>query len=137
MPIEYRSDLLRRTLAGLHREAPGVRGSAVITIDGFVLAVYPPGWDSDIQDPTGGENVAAMSAVVVGQAERTMARLAQGELERVLMEGEKGVVAVLPITHDSALALLIDKDAKLGLTLHAARRAAQEVRGVLKKEKEE
>jgi len=137
MPIQYRSDQLRKSLAALHAAAPGLIGSAISTTDGLVIAVYPPGWDSDIQDPTGGENVAAMSAVVVGQAERTMARLAQGELERVLMEGEKGVVAVLPITHDSALALLIDKDAKLGLTLHAARRAAQEVRGVLKKEKEE
>ncbi|HLE28825.1 MAG TPA: roadblock/LC7 domain-containing protein [Anaerolineales bacterium] len=137
MPIEYRSDLLRRTLANLHREAPGVRGSAVITSDGFVIAVFPPGWDSDIQDPTGGENVAAMSAVVVGQAERTMGRLAQGELERVLMEGEKGSVAVFPITDDSALALLIEKDAKMGLTLHAARKAAQELRAILKKEKEE
>src|SRR3989337_453682 len=122
MPIEYRSDALHRSLDALHRTAPDIRGSAIITNDGLVIAVYPPGWDSDIQDPTGGENVAAMAAVVAGMAERTMVRLAQGELERVLMEGEKGTVAVFPITHDSALAVLIDKEAKLGLTLQAVRK---------------
>jgi predicted regulator of Ras-like GTPase activity (Roadblock/LC7/MglB family) len=135
MPIEYRSDALHRSLATLHRNAPEVRGSAIITSDGLVIAVYPPGWDSNIQDPTGGENVAAMAAVVAGVAERTMVRLAQGELERVMMEGEKGTVSVFPITSDSALALLIDKNAKLGLTLNAARRTAEEVRAILKKSK--
>ncbi len=135
MPIEYRSDALHRSLAALHRNAPDVRGSAIITNDGLVIAVYPPGWDSDIQDPTGGENVAAMAAVVAGLAERTMVRLDQGELERVLMEGEKGTVSVFPVTADSALALLIEKDAKLGLTLNAARRTAEEVRAILKKSK--
>jgi predicted regulator of Ras-like GTPase activity (Roadblock/LC7/MglB family) len=133
MPIEYRSDALHRNLAALHRNASGVLGSAVITNDGLVIAVYPPGWDSDIQDPTGGENVAAMAAVVAATAERTMTRLAQGELERVLMEGEKGTVSVFPITSDSALALLIEKDAKLGLTLNLARQTAHELRAILKK----
>jgi predicted regulator of Ras-like GTPase activity (Roadblock/LC7/MglB family) len=132
MPIEYRSDLLRRSLATLHRNAPGVHGSAVITTDGLVIALYPPGWDRDIQDPTGGENVAAMAAVVAGLAERTMNRLAQGELERVVMEGEHGTVGVFPATHDSALAVLIAKDAKLGLTLHVARRTADEIREILR-----
>jgi predicted regulator of Ras-like GTPase activity (Roadblock/LC7/MglB family) len=135
MPIEYRSDALHRSLAALHRTAPDVVGSAIITNDGLVIAVYPPGWDSDIQDPTGGENVAAMAAVVAGVAERTMVRLDQGELERILMEGERGTVSVFPVTSDSALALLIDKSAKLGLTLNAARKTADEVREILKKNK--
>jgi hypothetical protein len=133
MPIEYRSDLLRRSLAALHRDAPGILGSAIITHDGLVIAVYPPGWDSDIQDPTGGENVAAMAAVVVGVAERTMDRLAQGDLERVLMEGAQGAIGVFPATPDSALAVLVEKDAKLGLTLHAVRKTAEEIRSILKK----
>jgi predicted regulator of Ras-like GTPase activity (Roadblock/LC7/MglB family) len=68
-------------------------------------------------------------------AERTMVRLAQGELERVLMEGEKGTVAVYPITHDSALAVLIDKEAKLGLTLQAVRKTADELHEVLKQKR--
>ena len=129
--FEYRSEALQRSLADLHREAPALRGSAVITQDGLVVAAYPPGWDGDIHDPTGGDNVAAMAAVVAGLAERTMARLAQGELERVLMEGSQGTVAVLPATRDTALALLIDKDARLGVVLHLARLAIERVRAIL------
>ncbi len=131
MPLEYRSDALNRSLAALHREAPEVRGSAVITGDGLVIAAYPPGWDGDIHDPTGGENVAAMAAVVAGLAERTMQRLDQGSLERVLMEGERGTIGVFPATPDSALAVLIAKGAKLGVTLHAARRAAGQIATIL------
>jgi uncharacterized protein len=125
MPLEYRSEALLRSLAELHRAAPEVRGSAIITHDGLVI------WDADIHDPTGGENVAAMAAVVAGLAEQTMTRLDQGELERVLMEGERGTVGVFPATSDSALALLIAKDAKLGLVLYAARQAAIHIRAIL------
>jgi predicted regulator of Ras-like GTPase activity (Roadblock/LC7/MglB family) len=131
MPVQYRSEALLRSLAALQREAPSVRGAALITQDGLVIAAYPPGWDADIHDPTGGEHVAAMAAVVAGQAERTLHRLGQGQLEQVLMEGENGTVGVLRATADAALALLIDKDAKLGLTLSAARRAAEDLRAIL------
>ena len=131
MPLEYRSEALLRRLAELHRDAPEVRGSAIITHDGLVIASYPPGWDADIHDPTGGENVAAMAAVVAGLAEQTMTRLAQGELERVLMEGQRGTVGVIPATADSALALLIAKDARLGLVMQAARQTAGQIRAIL------
>ena len=55
----------------------------------------------------------------------------QGALERVLMEGENGTVGVFPATQDAALAVLITKDAKLGLTMQAARRATDQVRAIL------
>ncbi len=131
MPFEYRAEALLRRLADLHSAAPDIRGSAIITHDGLVIVAYPPGWDADIHDPTGGENVAAMAAVVVGLAERTMTRLDQGGLERVLMEGEHGAVGVFPATADSALALLIAKDAKLGLVSYAAQQAAGQIRTIL------
>lgn len=133
MPLQYRSDILNQNLKTLHRSAPGLVGSAVITHDGLVIAAFPPGWDDDIHDPAGGEHVAALAAVVATQAERTLTRLEQGALERVLMEGEHGTIAVLPITPDSALAILVRKDAKLGLTLHAAKQAALALRGILEK----
>lgn len=131
MPIQYRSDALRKHLADLCKKAPAVIGATIVTNDGLVIALHPSGWDRNIQDPTGGENVAAMASVVASTAERTMERLAQGELERVLMEGEKGTVGVFPITADSSLAVLIKKEAKLGLTLNAARQTALLLRDVL------
>src|SRR5437763_1414446 len=132
MKDEFRPDALLRSLAALIHAAPEeVRGATIVTHDGLVIASYPPGWEADIHDPAGGENVAAMAAVVVGLAEKTLTRLDQGGVERVLMEGERGTVAVFPATPDSALALLIAKDAKLGLILHAARKAADQIRTIL------
>ncbi len=131
MSIESRSEALLRSLAALHHDAPEIRGSAIITHDGLVIASYPPGWDADIHAPTGGENVAAMAAVVASLAEKTMTRLDQGRLERVVMDGERGTVGVFPATPDSTLALLIAKDAKLGLILHAARQAADQISTIL------
>jgi predicted regulator of Ras-like GTPase activity (Roadblock/LC7/MglB family) len=63
-----------------------------------------------------------------------MTRLTLGNLERVLMEGEHGIVGMFPITPEAGLALLIQKDAKLGLVLHAARRATMALSEVLKQE---
>ncbi len=131
MPTEYRSDALLHSLAALIQAAPDIHGAAIMTHDGLVIASYPPGWDADIHDPAGGENVAAMAAVVVGLAERTLTRLDQGGLERVVIEGERGTVAVFPATPESALALLIAKDAKLGLVLQAARQAAGQICTIL------
>lgn len=134
MPTQYRSDALLACLQALHRRAPGVCGSAIITSDGLVIATYPPGWDSDIHDPAGAASVAAMASVIATAAERTVARLEQGALERVLIEGEKGVVGVFPCTVDSGLAVLIAKDAKLGLAAYAARQTAVEIGGILKRQ---
>ncbi len=72
-----------------------------------------------------------MAAVVVTEAERTMARLDQGELERVVVEGERGTVGIFPVTTDIALSLLIAKDVKLGLVLLNARQAAGQIRTIL------
>jgi predicted regulator of Ras-like GTPase activity (Roadblock/LC7/MglB family) len=131
MPVEYRSEALLRSLAALHQDAPEIHGSAVFTHDGLVIASYPPGWDADIHAPTGGENVAAMASVVVGMAVRTLTRLDQGGLQRVLLEGERGAVGVFPATADTALAVLIPKDAHMGLVLHAARQAADRICAIL------
>ena len=133
MPASSRSEALRQSLLQLHRRVPAVNGSAVITADGLVVAMYPPGWDSDIQDPTGAESVAAIAAVVSSAAERTVARLEQGALERVLIEGERGIIGVFPCTRDSALAVLMAKDAKLGLAARLAQQTAQEIGAILKR----
>ncbi len=131
MPIVHRSDLLLRSLAALQRAVPAVKGAALITADGLVIAAYPPGWDADIHAPTGGEHVAAMAAVLAGQAERALARLDQGGFQHILVAGERGTLVILHATADASLAVLIAQDAPLGLALQAARQAAAELSATL------
>ena len=116
-------------LEGLHRRLPDARGSVIVDNAGLLVTSYPPGGDSD--SPTGGDQVAAMAAVLLGLASKTLGRLAQGDVGRVLIEAEQGLLVVMPVTSDAALAVLIGKQAKVGLALHAIRRCADEILAIL------
>ena len=132
MFTQYRSDALRRALETMHHSTPGIRASVIANTDGLLVMSYPPG-DDDYRNPTSAEPIAAMSAVLLGLAERTLERLSQGDVERVIIDGARGVVGVFPVADDAALAVLYAKDAKLGLVLNASRHCSGEVRRILKR----
>ncbi|NWF70938.1 MAG: roadblock/LC7 domain-containing protein [Chloroflexi bacterium] len=131
MAQEYKDEVLERTLQTLHAEVAGVKASVVVNNDGLLVAAFPPGDDENPhQNPTSSPQVAAMSATLIGLAERTLGRLAQGELERLLMEGEEGVMVVYPAGRAS-LAVLVQKDARLSHVIGAAKKAAADVARIL------
>ncbi len=130
MVREYRSETLERTLRTLHTAVPGIIASVVVNIDGLLVAAYPLGDEDNPQNPTSSPQVAAMAATLIGLAERTLIRLAQGNLERLLMEGEEGVMVVYPAGR-AALAVLVSKDVKMGMVLYAAARARNDVMKIL------
>lgn len=131
MVREYRSEILERTLRTLHTAVPGIIASVIVNIDGLLVSAYPPGNDDDYtENPTSSPQVAAMAATLMGLAERTLGRLAQGELERLLMEGEEGVMIVYPAGR-ATLAVLVEKDVKMGMVLYATSRARNDVMKIL------
>lgn len=131
MAQQYRSEILERTLKTLHIAVDGVKAAVVVNTDGLLVAAYPPGNDDNpYENPTSSPQVAAMSATLIGLAERTLGRLAQGDLERLLMEGESGVMVVYPAGRAS-LAVLAEKGARLSHVLFAAKKAAAEVADIL------
>jgi predicted regulator of Ras-like GTPase activity (Roadblock/LC7/MglB family) len=131
MVREYRSEILERTLRTLHTAVPGIIASVIVNIDGLLVSAYPPGDEDNFQEnPTSSPQVAAMAATLIGLAERTLGRLAQGDLERLLMEGEDGVMVVYPAGR-AALAVLVGKDVKLGNVLYATSRARNDVMKIL------
>ena len=131
MAQEYRSEILERTLKTLHIAVDGVKASVIVNIDGLLVAAYPPGDEENPHEkPTRRPQVAAMSATLIGLAERTLGRLAQGDLERLLMEGEEGVMVVYPAGRAS-VAVLVDKKARLSHVLFATKKAAAEIQKIL------
>jgi len=131
MAQEYRSEILERTLKTLHIAVDGVKASVIVNIDGLLVAAYPPGDEENPhENPTSSPQVAAMSATLIGLAERTLGRLAQGELERLLMEGEEGVMVVYPAGRAS-VAVLVEKNARLSHVLFATKKAASEIAQIL------
>lgn len=130
MVAQYREETLRQALQDLAHMMPDIRAAVVVNVDGLVIASYPPRTD-DVHDPQSDQSVAATTALIMGLAERTLDRLAQGELERIMIEGAQGAIGVYPCTHDAVLAVLIHKKAKLGLALTAAGRAAHDIQAIL------
>src|SRR5690606_28465435 len=131
MVQEYRSEILERILKTLHIAVDGVKASVIVNSDGLLVSSFPPGNEENPhENPTSSPQVAAMSATLIGLAERTLGRLAQGELQRLLMEGEEGVMVVYPAGRAS-LAVLVEKEARLAHVLFAAQKAAEEVKEIL------
>lgn len=131
MTQQTREERLEYTLKILHSAVEGIKATVIVNIDGLLVAAYPPGDEENPhENPTSSPQVAAMSATLIGLAERTLGRLAQGELERLLMEGEEGVMVVYPAGRAS-LAVLAEKDARLSFILGATKKAAAEVSQIL------
>jgi predicted regulator of Ras-like GTPase activity (Roadblock/LC7/MglB family) len=131
MSQQYRSEALEDKLRNLHTLVEGVKATVIVNIDGLLVAAYPPGDEENPhENPTSSPQVAAMSATLIGLAERTLKRLAQGDLERLLMEGEEGVMVVYPAGRAS-LAVLVDKNARIAKVLFAAKKASLEITEIL------
>lgn len=134
MPQIYRVDLLERELQKMHEELNGVQGAVVVSIEGLVIAAYPPGEEhreSAEDNPTDSPQVAAMAATLVAISEKVLLRLARGEIDRLLIEGDDGALVVVPAGSEAALAALVTKEVKMGITLLSLKRTAKKIAEIL------
>jgi predicted regulator of Ras-like GTPase activity (Roadblock/LC7/MglB family) len=132
--VVYRVDLLERELEIMQGELGGVQGSVVVSIEGLVIAAYPPGEEhrrTAAENPTDSPQVAAMAATLIAISEKVLLRLARGEIDRLLIEGDDGALIVVPAGGGAALAALVNKDVKMGITLLGLKRAAIKIAAIL------
>ena len=128
---EKRARALEAALRRLGLVAEGVKTCVVVNEDGFALAAYPAENESGpSHDPLNAAQVAAVSATLAALAERSLDRLAQGDMGRLLLEGEAGTLLSCP-AGDVTLALLAEKEANLGQVLFAAQKTAVEIESIL------
>jgi predicted regulator of Ras-like GTPase activity (Roadblock/LC7/MglB family) len=126
-----RGRALEETLRRLSMVVEGLKLCVVVNDDGFALAAFPAenkGGASD--DPPPGAQLAAVSATLAALAERSLDRLAQGDMGRLLLEGESGTLLSCP-AGDVTLALLVKKEANMGHVLFAAQKTAAEIEAIL------
>lgn len=128
----YKTDLLEDALKGLCHNLEGVQGAVIVSIEGFVVASYSPGeGDMDEEGPTSSPQVAAMAATLIALGERTLSRLAQGEMLRLLIEGNDGGMLVVPANRRASVAVMVGKEAKMGLVLYALQQGAEKISDIL------
>lgn len=114
--VEAVTTLLKNLEAGL----PDIEASAVITVDGFMIAsALPAGLEKD--------RVAALSAAMLLLGKKTAGELEKGELSEVFVGGENGSVVLIASGENAVLIGLVRKDAKLGLVFLDMKRTAEEV----------
>ena len=128
----YRTDLLEEALKEMCSKLQGVQGAVIVSIEGFVVAAYTP-HESDVDEegPTSSPQVAAMAATLIALGERTLSRLAQGEMLRLLIEGNDGGMLVVPANRRASVAVMVGREAKMGLVLYALQRNAKAISDIL------
>lgn len=122
---------LDESLRRLGLVAEGVKTCVVVGDDGLPIAAWPHNaLNSSLADPLNAAAVAAVAARLAALAERSLDRLTQGELGRLLLEGEQGTLLSCP-AGDVSLAILVGSEANMGHVLFAAQKAAAEIKSIL------
>lgn len=128
----YKTDLLEEALKELCSRLEGVQGAVIVSIEGFVVAAYTPQENEmDEEGPTSSPQVAAMAATLIALGERTLSRLAQGEMIRLLVEGNDGGMLVVPANRRASVAVMVGREAKMGLVLYALQQSAGKISTIL------
>ena len=126
----YRSEKLEQELRDLTNRTESIFEAVVVSNDGFVVAAHEP---EDLTGQTANSpQIAAMTAALAGLGEKTLFQLSQGNLSRLLIEGEDGALIVIPINPGAAIAALVDQQAKMGLVMYQIRRSARTLNDILR-----
>ena len=105
-------------LRSLQASSPDIEASAVVSVDGLVMAsALPKNLDE--------ERVAAMSAAMLSLGERIAIELGRGLLQQVYVKGSEGYVLVMSVGNEAVITVLARENAKLGLILMDMHRAVQ------------
>jgi predicted regulator of Ras-like GTPase activity (Roadblock/LC7/MglB family) len=115
-----RSELMVDRLRELQSGAPDITASAVVSVDGLIMASALP---SDAEE----DRVSAMSAAMLSLGERIASELGRGALDQVYIRGKDGFVILMSIGEEAVLTTLVREGAKLGLVFLDMKRAADDL----------
>lgn len=119
-----RDNMLTSVLSELNGTSADIDASAVISTDGLTIAsMLPQDMDED--------RVGAMSAAMLSLGDRTAEELGRGQLDQVLVKGDKGFVLMTHAGPDAVVTVLAKPKAKLGLIFLDVKRAAESIEKML------
>ncbi|MBO9325631.1 MAG: roadblock/LC7 domain-containing protein [Roseiflexus sp.] len=115
-----RTEEMVRHLKALQMNTPDIEASAVVSVDGLIMASALP---ADVEE----DRVSAMSAAMLSLGERIASELKRGQLDQVFVRGEEGYVVLVSIGEEAVLTALAASKAKLGLVFLEMKRTANEL----------
>ncbi len=116
--------LLINRLRVLQRQSPDIEASAVVSIDGLIIA-------SALPEGVSPDRVSAMSAAMLSLGEGFCRELSRGTLEQVHIKGSKGYVILLAAGEKAVLTVLANSQSKLGLIVLELRRTAADLEQIM------
>jgi len=125
-----RSRALDEALQQLGQVLENLQAGVLVNAEGLAIAAYPKTKQASATDPLRAAQVAAVTAALAGAAERSLERLDQGRMGRLLLESETGTLLNFP-AGQAMLALLVAPEANLGQALFAAQKTAAEIAIIL------
>jgi uncharacterized protein len=119
-----RVDKIQDVLRNLRAVSPDIVGSAVVSVDGFIIASLLP---NDIDE----ELVSGMAAALLGVGERIANELMGGTMEQTYVRGRQGYVILNAVGQDALCIVLTTAEAKLGLVFLDVKRRVVELTKIL------
>ena len=115
-----RTELMVDRLRDLQAMTPEIEASAVVSVDGLIMASSLPGGTEE-------DRVSAMSAAMLSLGERISNELGRGGLDQVYIKGDSGYVILMSVGDEAVLTTLVREGAKLGLIFLDMRRTADDL----------
>ncbi len=112
-----RSKQMVEELKKLQISSPDIQASALVSIDGLIIASALPGRVEE-------DRVSAMSAAMLSLGERISIELRRGDLDQVYIRGDNGYVLLTSVGQDAVLTVMASVNAKLGLIFLDIKRTA-------------
>lgn len=104
----------------LQQAAPDIEASAVVSLDGLIIASALP---EDAEE----DRVSAMSAPLLALSQRIVWELNRGGLDQVYIRGTDGDILLVAVGTEAVLLVISRRDAKLGLMLYYMKRTVKEL----------
>lgn len=118
-----KEEQLQKAIDGL-KDIQGVDGAAVVRRDGLLIA-------SDFPEDAATDQIAAMTASVIGSGETASETLSIGGVEKVTIESEEGDLVSTGAGEEGIVTVLTTPDINMGLLLTELRKAADNVKSSL------
>jgi len=113
-------DLLRQ----MESTTPGIEASAIVTAQGLpIVAAMPQAVNEAI--------VAAMTAALLGVAERALTEIPRGKLQQITIEADNGYIILKGAGANAILTVLVKKSANLGMVFLVMKKCSNEIENIL------
>jgi len=118
------SDQLDEVLNDFERNVSHVEATAVVSMDGLVIASRLPG---EVEE----DRVGAMGAAILSISTRSGDELDRGEMLRILIEGTNGYLLIRSIGDVAILVALVDKKVRLGMLFYECKQCIEKLTEIL------